>query len=157
MQTIPTILRVINAIKVEIRITKEEIMTIKVEEREILRKRDLFAYPWVVTNQRENHQLIKSLLMEVLGILCLSVVALGISLLKLFLQIWLIWWITLLNSVTHNHSLVVHNLLSMDHRCHNLSFVLLSAQFHSHNVNNYYLLWLLSLSLIKKLLVIIKL
>ena len=44
MQTIPTILRVINAIKVEIRIIKEEIMIIKVEEGEILRKRDLFAH-----------------------------------------------------------------------------------------------------------------
>ena len=89
----------------------------------------------LVTNQRENHHLIKSLLMEILGILCLSIVALGISILKLFLQIWLMWLITLLNSVTHSHSLVVHNLLSMDHRCHNLNFVLLNAQFHSHNVN----------------------
>ena len=104
MQTIPIILRVINAIKVEIRIIKEEIMTIKVEKGEILRKRDLFAHIvklyatlqinaascmdiHLVTNQRENHHLIKSLLMEILGILSLSMVALGISILKLFLQI----------------------------------------------------------------------
>ena len=33
-----------DAIKVEIRITKEEIMTIKLEKGEILRKRDLFAH-----------------------------------------------------------------------------------------------------------------